>query len=90
MNQMKPKAYPRNSNLHYIAGILLNFLLPLGAVVSSVSLVVHVLNSADSPAMPFWMVLAGALMFGFGPLLLRNFYKLLSLRQKRDLMHWYD
>jgi hypothetical protein len=35
-------------------------------------LVIRTLRTGDSPTMPFWMFLAGFLLFSFGPILLQH------------------
>jgi drug/metabolite transporter (DMT)-like permease len=83
MNQLNDR---RPAVITIILRATREYLLPLVALSSGIFLVWRVLhnNPQGNPLTPFWMVLAGALVFGFAPVLLRNLIALTYERPKLE------
>lgn len=70
MPSRMPLQYRKRSSL-----VLIMLLIPIVGLAGGVSIVVYVLrNSENARATPFLMMLAGALVFGFLPAVLLNFW----------------
>lgn len=68
-----------------LAGVR-EYFVPLVGLGSGIFLVWRVFHSTPqgNPLTPFWMILAGALVFGFAPTLLRNLISLTYERPKLE------